>query len=98
MKLMISRFIAIIILVIPGILAMFGFLKMKDALFLFMSRHGDDSLSSVTFDWLDFGAGLILFAIGIGFLGGWIFFRDRKRGYVGPRFRKKTTEKPATDQ
>lgn len=98
MKLMISRFIAIIILVIPGILAMIGFLKMKDALFLFMSRHGDDSISSVTFDWLDFGVGLILFAIGIGFLGGWIFFRDRKRGYVGPRFRKKTTESSANDQ
>ncbi|MBA9088568.1 uncharacterized membrane protein YjjB (DUF3815 family) [Fontibacillus solani] len=98
MKLMISRFIAIIILVIPGILAMIGFLKMKDALFLFMSRHGDDSLTSITFDWLDFGAGLILFVIGIGFLGGWIFFRDRKRNYVGPRFRKKTTEERTTDQ
>ncbi|MNO50742.1 hypothetical protein D3C76_411250 [compost metagenome] len=98
MKLMISRFIAIIILVIPGILAMIGFLKMKDALFLFMSNHGDDSLTSVTFDWFDFGVGLILFAIGIGFLGGWIFFRDRKRNYVGPRFRKKKTEEPTTQQ
>lgn len=85
MKLMISRFIAVIILVIPGIAAMTGFLKMKDALFIYMSDHGDDTLSAVTFDWLNFTVGLLLFAVGIGFLGGWIFFRDRKRNYVGPR-------------
>ncbi|AZK47079.1 DUF2627 domain-containing protein [Paenibacillus lentus] len=90
MKLIISRFIAIIILVIPGIAAMVGFLKMKDALFLYMSRHGDDSLTHVHFDWLDFGFGVVLFAAGIGFLGGWIYFRDHKRNYLGPRFKKKT--------
>ncbi|MED4956917.1 DUF2627 domain-containing protein [Paenibacillus sp. FSL R5-0527] len=89
MKLMISRFIAILMLVIPGIAAMTGFLKIKDALFDYMSKHGDDSLAKVTFDWLQFGFGLLLFAAGVGFLGGWIFFRDRKRNYVGPRFRKK---------
>lgn len=89
MKLMISRFIAILMLVIPGIAAMTGFLKIKDALFDYMSKHGDDSLAKVTFDWLQFGFGLLLFAAGVGFLGGWIFFRDRKRNYFGPRFRKK---------
>ncbi|MNW46166.1 hypothetical protein D3C74_234460 [compost metagenome] len=98
MKLMLSRFIAIILLAIPGLLATIGFLKMKDAFFLFVSRHGDDSLTSVTFDWLDFGIGFVLFAIGIGFLAGWIFFRDRKRNYVGPRFRTKTAEEPAADK
>ncbi|MDU5950203.1 MAG: DUF2627 family protein, partial [Paenibacillus macerans] len=49
MKLMISRFIAILMLVIPGIAAMTGFLKIKDALFDYMSKHGDDSLAKVTF-------------------------------------------------
>ncbi|RCX23168.1 uncharacterized protein DUF2627 [Fontibacillus phaseoli] len=85
MKLMISRFIAVIILVIPGIAAMTGFLKMKDALFLYLSQHGDETLTAVSFDWLNFLVGLLLFAVGIGFLGGWIFFRDRKRNYAGPR-------------
>lgn len=85
MKLMFSRFIAIIILVIPGIAAMTGFLKMKDALFIYLSEHGDDALTTVTFDWLHFMIGLLLFVVGIGFLGGWIYFRDRKRNYVGPR-------------
>lgn len=94
MKLKLSRFIAIILLVIPGITAMTGFLKIKDALFNYMSKHGDDSLSRVTFDWLDFGLGVVLFAAGAGFLGGWIFFRDRKRNYVGPRFRKKELAPP----
>lgn len=94
MKLMISRFIAVIILVIPGIAAMTGFLKMKDALFIYMSDHGDDTLSAVTFDWLNFTVGLLLFAVGIGFLGGWIFFRDRKRNYVGP---KKKARKQAAE-
>ncbi len=64
---------------------MTGFLKMKDALFLYMSQHGDETLAAVSFDWLNFLVGLLLFAVGIGFLGGWIFFRDRKRNYVGPR-------------
>lgn len=85
MKLMLSRFIAIVILVIPGIAAMTGFLKMKDALFIYMSQHGDDTLTHVSFDWLTFMVGLLLFVVGIGFLGGWIYFRDRKRNYAGPR-------------
>lgn len=89
MRLILSRFIAIIILVIPGILAMIGFLKIKDALFIYMSNHGNDALNQVTFDWLNFIFGILLFGIGMGFLGGWIFFRDRKRNYLGPRFRKK---------
>lgn len=91
MRLMISRFIAIIILVVPGIAAMAGFLKMKDALFIYMSQHGDDTLSAVSFDWLNFIVGLLLFAVGIGFLGGWIYFRDRKRNYVGPRKKARRT-------
>jgi hypothetical protein len=33
--------------------------------------------------------GLILFAAGVAFIGGWIFFRDRKRNYVAPRFKAK---------
>ncbi|WP_059052385.1 DUF2627 domain-containing protein [Paenibacillus senegalimassiliensis] len=89
MKLKLSRFIAILILVLPGIAAMTGFLKMKDALFDYMSDHGNDALSRVTFDWLEFGLGFALFVAGAGFLGGWIFFRDRKRNYLGPRFRDK---------
>ncbi|MFC7681939.1 DUF2627 domain-containing protein [Paenibacillus sp. GCM10028914] len=96
MKLLISRFIAIIILVIPGFMAMKGFLMMKDAAFLYIAVHGDDQVKDKAFEWLHFGGGLLLFVLGISFLGGWILFRDRKRNYVGPRFKKKRPSKPET--
>lgn len=85
MKLILSRFIAILILVIPGIAAMIGFLKIKDALFDYMVQHGDDELVQTSFQWGEFLLGLLLFAAGISFLAGWIYFRDKKRNYVGPR-------------
>lgn len=56
MKLLISRFIAILILVIPGLLAMTGFLMMKDDIFNYISMHGDDAVTP-DFAWLHFGGG-----------------------------------------
>ncbi|WP_433946846.1 DUF2627 domain-containing protein [Paenibacillus sp. SN-8-1] len=88
MRTLAARFIAVLILVIPGIIAMIGFLYMKDALFKYLYMHGDDTLTHVSFDWLSFSGGLVMFLAGISFLGGWIFFRDRKRGYIGPRFQE----------
>ncbi|WP_438351347.1 DUF2627 domain-containing protein [Paenibacillus sp. FA6] len=93
MKLLITRFIAILILVIPGLMAMKGFLLMKDSLFNYLSVHGDDTVIDPTFQWLHFGGGLLLFAAGMTFLGGWILTRDRKRNYVGPRFKEKRKPK-----
>lgn len=89
MKLLITRFIAILILVIPGLMAMTGFLMMKDSLFEYLSVHGDTSVTDPSFQWLHFGGGLVLFVAGMTFLGGWILTRDRKRNYVGPRFKEK---------
>ncbi|MDR0266579.1 DUF2627 family protein [Paenibacillus sp.] len=94
MKLVISRFIAIIILVIPGLMAMTGFLFMKDAVFTFYSDHGNADITNPNFGWGHFGLGLLLFLIGMSFLGGWILFRDRKKNYVGPRFKEKRKPKP----
>jgi small neutral amino acid transporter SnatA (MarC family) len=76
-----SRFVAVLLLVIPGWVATYGFLKMKDAVFV--------SLGPPAFPWLQFLLGLILFALGVAFIAGWIFYRDRKRNYVAPRFREK---------
>ncbi|AKG35502.1 DUF2627 domain-containing protein [Paenibacillus durus] len=88
MKLLLSRFIAILILVLPGLLAMKGFLMMKDDLFDYLAMHGDETAAPV-FAWLHFTGGLVMFAAGMSFLGGWILTRDRKRNYVGPRFKEK---------
>ncbi|MNO87450.1 hypothetical protein D3C76_788720 [compost metagenome] len=95
MKLLISRFIAILILVIPGLMAMKGFLMMKDSIFDYISLHGDTTVTDPTFQWLFFGGGLLLFVVGMTFLGGWILTRDRKRNYVGPRFKEKQKQPPA---
>ena len=98
MKLLISRFIAILILVIPGLLAMTGFLMMKDDIFNYFAMHGDDT-AVPEFAWLHFGGGLLLFLAGMSFLGGWILPRDRKKNYVGPRFREKqkAQQPPSTE-
>jgi len=88
MKLVIQRLIAVLILVIPGLLACFGFLRMKNAIFDYIADIGNDAIVH-SFNWLSFLLGLVMFGAGAGFIGGWIFFRDRKRNYVAPRFKKK---------
>ncbi|OPA81361.1 hypothetical protein BVG16_03350 [Paenibacillus selenitireducens] len=88
MKIILARFIAILLLVIPGLAATYGFVLMKDALFNYFSAHGDTNLAP-DFGWLGFSIGFVLFAAGIVFIGGWTFYRDRKRNYVAPRFKKK---------
>lgn len=94
MRLIISRFIAILILVIPGLLAVTGFLKMKNTIFDYIAVHGDAAVTDPSFHWLAFLQGLLFFLVGMAFLGGWILYRDRKRNYVGPRFKAKRKPKP----
>lgn len=93
MKLTITRFIAILMLVIPGVLACLGFLKVKNALFIYFSEFGNEAVTP-SFQWLNFLLGLVMFFAGVSFIGGWIFFRDRKRNYVAPRFKKKRPRPP----
>ncbi|MBB6692938.1 DUF2627 domain-containing protein [Cohnella xylanilytica] len=94
MKLVISRLIAILLLVIPGLLAAYGFLLMKDALFDYFAQLGNVELPTPKFAWLDFALGFVLFLVGVGFIGGWIFFRDRKHNYLSSRFRPKRPRPP----
>ncbi|GBG12110.1 hypothetical protein B1748_06490 [Paenibacillus sp. MY03] len=93
MKLVVARIIAILFLVVPGIVACFGFLHMKDATFDYFSQYGNDQVTP-DFAWLKFLLGFVMFFLGAGFIGGWIFFRDRKRNYVAPRFKKKRPRPP----
>lgn len=83
-----QRLIAILLLVIPGFLATYGFLEMKNAIFDYVAAHGDEG-NIPTFNWGKLIWGVVLFGAGAGFIGGWIFYRDRKRNYVAPRFREK---------
>ncbi|WP_026676833.1 DUF2627 domain-containing protein [Fictibacillus gelatini] len=77
-----QRFIALIIMVIPGIIAVIGIKLMRDVLFGVLH-------SPFIKLWLQFLAGAIFFAVGFAFVGGFIFYRDRKRNKVQPRFSKK---------
>ncbi|HEX7056092.1 MAG TPA: DUF2627 domain-containing protein [Bacilli bacterium] len=73
MKQMAARMIAVLLLVIPGAAATYGFLLMKDAVFA--------AFGPPRFPFLRFLAGLLLFAGGVAFIAGWVNFRDRKRNY-----------------
>ncbi|MCM3716742.1 DUF2627 domain-containing protein [Fictibacillus phosphorivorans] len=77
-----SRYAALIIVLIPGILAVMGIKWMRDTLF---------GVLQFPFPvlWLQFIVGLISFSAGLAFVGGFIFYRDRKRNKVQLKFKKK---------
>lgn len=77
-----SRIIALIIMVIPGIIAALGIKLMRD-IFFGLLHPPIPSLS------LQFLIGVIFFISGLGFIGGFIFRRDRKNNKVQQRFRQK---------
>lgn len=87
-----ARIIAVALLVIPGWAATYGFLLIKDALFDFFSLLGNEE-EEAKMAWGMLFGGMALFLAGTGFIGGWVFFRDRKRNYVAPRFREKRKPK-----
>ncbi len=76
-----QRFIALMILVLPGFLAGYGIKLMRDIFFNILH-------SPFPSLWLQFVAGLVLMISGVGFIAGFILFRDRKNNKVAPRFRK----------
>jgi hypothetical protein len=77
-----TRIVALIILVIPGLIAAYGIKLMRDMLFGILH-------SPIPYLSLQFLIGLLLFLGGLSFIGGFILHRDRKRNKVQPRFQKK---------
>ncbi|MCM2674955.1 DUF2627 domain-containing protein [Alkalicoccobacillus plakortidis] len=77
-----GRFVALIILLIPIFTAGFGIKLMRDAFFHILQSP----FPSIS---IQFVAGIVLFAVGFAFIGGFIFHRDRKNGKISPRFSKK---------
>lgn len=75
-----QRFIALIILVIPGALGVYGWKLMRDSIFTTFDPE-------TGFRWGLFIGGLFLFILGVIFVAGFIFYRDRKKRLVQPRFR-----------
>lgn len=77
-----GRIIALILLLIPGILAGYGIKLMRDMLFGILNNP-------FPYLWLQFISGLFFFIIGLGFIAGFILHRDRKRNKVQDRFQKR---------
>lgn len=75
-----GRLIALIALIIPGVLAGFGFKQMRDMLFGIQNSP----FSSL---WLQFIIGLICFFAGLSFVAGFVLYRDRKKNKVQDRFK-----------
>lgn len=69
------RFIAVLVLFIPGIISAFGIKLMRDSLF-------DEFYPFFMHTGFQFTIGLILFLVGIGFIGGFIVHRDRKNNLL----------------
>ncbi|XJZ26164.1 DUF2627 domain-containing protein [Bacillota bacterium Lsc_1132] len=78
-----KRIIALVILLIPGFLAAFGIKLMRDMMFGILQPP-------FPFLWLQFLFGLLFFIGGLGFVGGFILHRDKKRNKVQTKFSKKS--------
>jgi hypothetical protein len=77
-----GRIFALLILVIPALLAGLGIKWMRDTVFGILHPP---FLSL----WLQFLIGFLLFGAGLSFVGGFVFYRDRKRNKVQKRFQKR---------
>ncbi len=76
-----QRFFALLILVIPGLIAGYGIKLMRDIFFQILH-------SPFPSLWVQFLSGLIFLILGVGFIAGFVFYRDRKNNKVAPRFKK----------
>ncbi|WP_082233893.1 DUF2627 domain-containing protein [Halobacillus massiliensis] len=76
------RLIALLILVMPGIMAVIGIKLIRDALFnVFHPIFLHVAVQGIV--------GLLFVIGGIAFIGGFILHRDRKRNLTKGRFKKK---------
>jgi energy-coupling factor transporter transmembrane protein EcfT len=76
----IVRIVALFVLVIPGLIAACGIKLMRDTVF---GIH-DAPFTNL---WVQFTVGLVFFLIGLSFVAGFIFHRDRKKNKVQVRFK-----------
>lgn len=78
-----QKLVALLIMVIPAAIAVYGIKLMRDAFFYSFSPETNGFL------WGTFALGLLLFLIPVSFIGGFILHHDRKRNRVQPRFMKR---------
>jgi len=76
------KIIALIILVIPGIIAAVGIKLMRDSMFGIV-------IDPFTYTALQFFIGLLMTVFGIWFIGGYLLYRERKNKCAQERFMQK---------
>lgn len=77
-----QKIVALLILVIPAILAGVGVKWMRDSVFGVLNEP-------FTMTAVQFGVGLAISVAGIWFIGGYILHREKKNKRAAERFRKK---------
>jgi uncharacterized iron-regulated membrane protein len=81
---MFLRLVAVLIIyVIPGAVAAYGFKTMRDTMYLYF----DPAIHRFLLG--KFILGFVFFIFGVAFIAGFILYRDRKKNLVQPRFQKK---------
>lgn len=86
-----GRFIALLLIVIPIGLAVIGVKIMRDTVFNIVNPP-------FPWLWLQFVTGLTFFIAGIGFIGGWVVYRDRKRNYNYKKMRERQRQSQNQNQ
>jgi len=81
-----ARLAAVLVLVAAGWLATYGFLLAKNAVFDWIASVGSGERPDPLL-YVRFVGGLALFGLGVGFIAGWVAYRDRKRRYRPTSFR-----------
>ena len=89
-----ARFLAFIVLLIPGLIAAGGIKIMRDSLFgldIFSADQTDQANAAAPLlpIWLQFIIGLLMLIAGLWFFAGFLLRRDRKNGRVQERFIQK---------
>lgn len=82
-----QKLVALLIMLIPAALAVYGIKLMRDAFYLAFSPDYTGGSLLGQFLW-----GLILFIVPVLFIGGFILHHDRKRNRVQERFRKRAPQ------
>nr|WP_295972328.1 DUF2627 domain-containing protein [uncultured Bacillus sp.] len=77
-----NRILALVILLLPGLIAAAGVKLMRDMVFGILYKP-------IPFLWLQFLIGLAMFLAGVWFIAGFILHRDRKKNKVQSRFQNR---------
>lgn len=86
-----QRILALIVLLIPGVVAGVGIKFMRDMFFGILHNPIPNLM-------LQFVIGLIFFIAGLSFIGGFILHRDRKRNKVQQKFQQQLKESPPVSE